>query len=227
MTLEIEVKNKSKWIRKSILKWAEDNLRDFPWRKDITPYKILIAEILLKRTTATAVNRIYTDFIMKYPDFQSLLGEDTKVLEEELESIGYNKQRAIILQDISKEITLDFDGSVPNDKESLIKIKHIGPYTAGAILSLGYNIPNPMVDSNVIRILSQFFCSSILEKKKRAQIDMIAQILVPENNHKDFNLALLDLGGKICTYRKTDCQNCPLKQKCDFARKNFSTKRNH
>lgn len=108
-----------------------------------------------------------------------------------------------------------FGGKIPNDFKQLILIPHIGPYTAGAILSLGYGQPAPMVDSNVERILKRAFENSLPEKAVLKRLHRVAGILVPNKKHDTFNLALLDLGALICTYRIPYCNRCPINSSCD------------
>lgn len=207
--------NRRKKIQERLLKWALKNLRDFPWRKERTPYKIMVAEFLLKRTTSTAVGRIYNEFLRRYPGVNELSKVDVTKLEVFLETIGYHKLRARAFKETSKYIIENFKGSVPNDIKSLLSIPNIGPYTAGAILSLGYNQAAPMLDSNVERIFKRIFKNTIPQKAVFKKLLHVAKIIVPEANHDVFNLALLDLGALVCTYRSIYCYKCPINQFCD------------
>ncbi|MBD3189163.1 MAG: hypothetical protein GF308_00890 [Candidatus Heimdallarchaeota archaeon] len=217
MNVEIinEAKSRSAEISNSILNWGEKNLRSFPWRKNPDPYRILIAEILLKRTTATAVNRIYNEFIGLYPDLKALAKANIDELEDFLQTIGYHKQRSKILKKISRVILNEYNAEIPSDFDSLIAIPNIGPYTAGAVLSLGYGIRAAMVDSNVLRIYKRVFFKSLPNKAVNNVINKVAKIILPQKRHAKFNLALLDLGGLICTYRNTHCLKCPIRNFCD------------
>jgi len=199
-----------------LLKWSEKNLRDFPWRKNPTPYVILVTEVLLRRTTATAVLRIYPSFLKEYSDLKKItVAEETK-LESLLSSIGYHKQRARILKNMAKFLVDKFNGAVPCSRDSLLEIPHVGSYTAGAILSLGCSQPSAMVDTNVERVYGRVFQSYLPKKGQRRFIDEIATMYVPENNHQIYNLALLDLAALICTYGIPRCGICPVKRLCDY-----------
>jgi len=204
-------------IRRAILEWGRHNIRDFPWRRNRSPYKVLVSEILLRRTTASAVLRVYEAFLARYPDVWSLAKADLGELESLLKTIGYHKERALILQEIANVIVCKYGGEIPKDKDELLRIPHIGSYIAGAILSLGYGIPAAMVDSNVERIYSRVFAKSIPKKGLRHAILAIAEGLVPPERHEVYNYALLDLGATVCRYDRPRCKICPLSGLCDTA----------
>jgi len=198
---------------RNILEWGETNFRNFPWRQNTTPYRILIAEILLRRTTAVAADRVYKKFIEKYPDLRTLSKASEMVLASEIKALGYNIIRSKILKEVSESLLSRYE-NIPDDLDNLISIKHIGLYIAAAILSLGYNSPLPMVDSNIIRIMSRFYgkkisqkgCFNILESKLPTEF-------------KTFNLTLLDLGALICKPRYPLCSMCPIRKNCGFGKK--------
>ncbi|MEM3467048.1 MAG: hypothetical protein QXO71_07285 [Candidatus Jordarchaeaceae archaeon] len=215
--LEKEVERKKEEIIRNLLKWGKENIRSFPWRKKRTPYAVLLAEVLLRRTTAKAVCRIYEPLIEKYPNVYSLSHAEVKDLEKMLSVVGYNKQRALILKEMAKFIISEYGGKIPNKKEELMNIPHIGNYIAGAILSLGYGIPSAMVDSNVQRIIGRVFSRTLPTKGKRKAIVEVAEAIVPGKNHELFNFAMLDLGALICKYNEKICQKCPLSTICDSA----------
>lgn len=211
-----EATNKKIEIQRAILEWASENLRDFPWRENRTPYNVMVVEFLLKRTTASAVARIYVKFLKQYPRISELAKADVSKLKDFLQTIGYHKLRAKELVETASYIQRRYGGKIPKSLKELKAIPNIGPYTAGAIRSLGYNERSSMVDSNVERILRRVFKKSLPEKAILKKLRVIAKILVPENNHATFNLALLDLGANICSYRKTRHNICPLRHVCDM-----------
>jgi A/G-specific adenine glycosylase len=198
------------------LKWAEKNLRDFPWRKEPTPFTTLVTEVLLRRTTAAAVLRIYPDFMREYGDPKRIAEVEETKLTSALSTIGYHKQRAKILKAIAKYLVERFNGTVPCSKESLLEIPHVGSYTAGAILSLGCGQPSAMVDTNAERIYRRVFLSHLPKKGQRRFIDQIAAMYVPEDYHQTYNFALLDLAALVCTYGIPKCGICPVKGLCDY-----------
>lgn len=203
-------------IRNSLLGWAETNFRYFPWRESPTPYSVLVTEVLLRRTTASAVSKIFHAFMLQYPNIERLAEADRGKLEELLLKVGYNKQRADILIEMARFVLDQYNCKIPDDKEELLKIPHVGDYTANAILSLGYGIPTAMVDSNVSRIIRRLFISHLPEKVSFNIIQRVANIIAPKEGNQRYNLALLDFGGLICTYGIPKCTICSISQVCDY-----------
>lgn len=212
---EVEVRREK--ISQAVLNWGLHNVRDFPWRRDRTPYRVLVAEIILRRTTAKAACKIYETFIKHYPDIHALSNSDVKELEGILSAVGYHKRRALILKEVAEFIVSKYRGVIPNIKDDLLRIPHIGQYIAGAILSLGYGIPSAMVDSNVQRIIGRLFSKKLPVKRRGQSINEIAEAILPKEGHELFNFAMLDIGALICRYDKTLCQKCPLPAVCDTA----------
>lgn len=202
-------------FQRAVLEWARRNLRDFPWRKDRTPYKVLVAEVILRRTTSKAASRVYGEFLKNWPDIKSLSRAGVSELEGVLKAVGYHKRRARILVDIAKYIEENYGGEIPRGREALLRIPHVGPYVAGAVLSLGYGIPAAMVDSNVSRILSRCFKDSLPKRGLARALQMLAEALIPEEEHATYNLGLLDLGALVCRYDRPRCSICLLRATCD------------
>lgn len=213
-------------LRKELLEWGQVNIRDFPWRKKQSPFSILVAEVLLRRTTAPAVLRIYSSFMNDYGTIEKILVTDEKQIAKALQPIGYYKQRAKILKDISVYICQKLDGAIPSSKESLLEIPHVGNYTAGAILSLGYNQASAMVDTNVKRIYKRVFLHSLPKRAIDRYIDHLASECVPKDKHQLFNLTLLDLAALICRYGTPKCQVCPICMVCDYFEDSKQLKKN-
>jgi A/G-specific adenine glycosylase len=203
-------------FQRAVIGWAISNIRDFPWRKGRTPYRVLIAEVLLRRTTASAVRRVYENFLKSYPTTKDLANANKKELEASLSSLGYHKQRAKILKNIAAFIIREYHGKIPSSAENLLSIPHVGPYIAGAVLSFGYGVPAAIVDSNVDRILRRVFFSSISDKAPPRTIQDLANELVPKHKHQLYNFGLLDLGSLVCRYGMPRCQACPLRAVCDY-----------
>jgi A/G-specific adenine glycosylase len=195
--------------------WTKSNLRNFEWRKSNDPYTVLVSEILLRRTTSKAVKRIFKKFLSKYSSINALNRTPRKELEEFLKPIGYYKERAKILKTISRFIQKKFEGKVPDDITELTSIPHIGRYTAGAILSMAYNKPYPMIDSNVKRVIGRFFLGKDSNVKEK-EVENIILRLLPASWHKEFNLGLIDLGGTLCLPRHPKCYRCPLNKDCKY-----------
>ena len=212
--------NKKKKFNKTLIKWIKNNQRDFYWRENRDAYKVFVAEFLLKRTTSTAAHREYLHFLEKYPNIQTLADADISELEKELEPIGLHKQRAKGVKEAAVYIMKNYNGKFPKTFEKLLKVPHIGNYTAACILSFGMNIPAPAIDSNGQRIISRFFRESIGDFSSSNKILAFSWGLVPRKEHVLFNYGLIDFGAIICTYRGCSKEKCPLHVDCDLFQSN-------
>ena len=205
-------------IRRSLLMWAEGHLRDFPWRRPgTTLYGVLVAEILLKRTTARAVARAYCSFIDQFPNLDSLVLADYERLESVLRPLGLYRQRAKGLKEMAQFLVTEYEGLVPRDIDALSRIPQVGPYAARALVSFGHGFPAAVVDSNVVRVLSRLFRERLTPAETLEKYQEIADVLLDKANHQKFNWALLDLGSLVCRYDMPKCHECPLARYCEHA----------
>ncbi|HDD44289.1 MAG TPA: A/G-specific adenine glycosylase [Candidatus Desulfofervidus auxilii] len=203
---------------KLLLNWWTSNKREFPWRSTKDPYSILIAEMLLRKTTAKQVEKIYTQFLTKYPDPNSLADADKNELEELLKPLGMEYKRAELLKKFGLYIKENYDGKIPLELKKLLKLPGIGMYAANAVLSFVCSKDVPLLDTNFIRVINRVF--GIKSQKSRARDDKkiweFAQTLIPSNNSKNFNLAVLDFAALICKAKKPKCSECPVKNICFY-----------
>jgi A/G-specific adenine glycosylase len=202
-------------IQEALFNWGAQHYRSFPWRKERTPYSVLISEVLLKRTTASATTHVYEEFMALYPNIQTLSKADKKELESLLSRIGYHKRRAEILLEIANHITTKYGGQIPKSRDELLEIPHVGNYTANAVLSFGYGIPAAIVDSNVERIIRRVFLKHFKGKSSKL-VQKIADELSPGENNQLYNYTLLDLGAAVCRYGIPRCKVCPINSLCDY-----------
>lgn len=211
----MSIESRREGIQKNLLEWGKRNFRQFPWRQKRTPYSVLVSELLLKRTTATAAKRVFGEFMRLYPNLQTLSLADAEDLENLLSKIGYHKLRTKIFIGLANYLLSRHCGDIPRSKIDLLEIPNIGDYTANAILSLGYGVPSAMVDSNVERILRRLFLKN-LSKRTRGKIQQVADLLAPTRCNQSYNYALLDLGALICRYGVPHCNLCPISRFCDY-----------
>lgn len=198
--------------------WHSNYTRTFPWRETRDPYKILVAEILLRKTTRTQVEDTYQKIIDKYPKITDLSLANSKNLERILEPMGMQKKRAPLFIKLANHIVNEFDGEIPKNAEELKKLPGIGQYTANAILCLSYNKPLPLVDTNTIRIIERVF--KMKSKKARARTDqaiwLFVEKLLPIGKSRELNLAMLDFANDICKSKNPLCRDCPIKEICQY-----------
>ena len=197
-----------------VLKWADENLSDFPWRQRRTPYEVLIAELLLKRTTATAAARVYEDFLLKFPSLQHIVSASDEELIQALSSVGLQYQRARFVKKLATWILSKHGGCLPGDLKELLEVPGLGNYSATAILSFGYGIPAAVLDTNVERILLRVFRDTLPPRPSWTLLRKVATSLLPKDSHRRYNYGLLDLGRLICRYSEPRCGECPLSSGC-------------
>lgn len=207
-----------KEFQKFVLQWSKKNLRKFPWRKKkVSTYEIFVAEVLLKRTTAKAASAVYGKFLAKFPNIKRLAKSDVEEIEEMIRPIGY-PQRAWEMKNSAIYLVENFGAKFPSTKESLLQIPFVGHYASNAILSLVFNRPYPMLDSNVNRILSRVYLGSNPAHNITKNMRELAQAVLPRIQHRDFNFAMLDIGGTLCLPRNPKCAICPLVTMCKFTK---------
>jgi A/G-specific adenine glycosylase len=202
---------------KAIVSFFDANGQQFPWRKSHSAYKILVSEILLRKTTRAQVANIYPDLFRKYPRLRDLARARIHELEKLLRPLGIWRARARLLKDLASAIDGQ-GGKVLADRDRLLRLPGVGPYAANAVLCLGFGFDLPLVDTNVVRVIERVF--SFTSKKKRPREDELmwsfAASLLPNGRAKQFNLGLLDLANQICTPRKPKCEKCPVSKICNY-----------
>ncbi|MBO8173378.1 MAG: A/G-specific adenine glycosylase [Bacillaceae bacterium] len=199
----------------ALLDWFEQNLRDLPWRRDKDPYKIWVSEIMLQQTQVDTVIPYFEKFIERFPTLESLAEADEEEVLKLWEGLGYYS-RARNLHQAVREVKSEYGGKVPDTREEISRLKGVGPYTAGAILSIAYNRPEPAVDGNVMRVLSRLFHvrDDIQRPATRKKFEASIRQLIAVHNPSYFNQALMELGALVCSPKSPGCLLCPVNAFC-------------
>lgn len=185
-------------FRQKLLTWYDANKRDLPWRRSKNPYHIWVSEIMLQQTRVDTVIPYYERFLDWFPTVESLANAPEERLLKAWEGLGYYS-RVRNMQTAARQIMSDFQGEFPSTYEGISSLKGIGPYTAGAISSIAFNIPQPAVDGNVMRVLARLFevNHDIGNPSNRKIFQAMMEILIDPDRPGDFNQALMDLGSDI------------------------------
>jgi len=211
------VETKRAALVSGLLTWWCTARREYPWRRrGVTPYEVLLAEVLLKRTTARSAERAFPRFLEAWPDVKALLRATDDDLTRALSTVGLQRQRTKTLKDVAWYISLHEGGRIPDTLEGLSRIPHIGPYTARAVLSFAYDIPVAVVDSNVVRVIGRLFSGVLAGRPAQNTVQAVADMLIPKESHREFNYAVLDFGALVCRYTNPRCSVCPVKGQCDY-----------
>jgi len=205
-----------KYLRTKILRWFRDNKRTYPWRRTKDPYKVLIAEMMLRRTKADQVPSVYTEFLRVFPNVKKLAEADQKELKEILYPLGLN-WRIPAFKKIACELMKEYSCKVPRTREELLLLPGVGDYVAGAVLSIAFNKKEWIVDSNVVRLFRRYFgISTSKEGRRDRHVIEFAKIYSSCKIPKKANLALLDFTALICHPRAPSCFKCPISASCFF-----------
>jgi len=202
-------------FRSSLLRWFRHNGRELPWRNGYDPYHVWLSEIMLQQTQMERGVDYFRRWLRRFPDIVSVAGASSYEILKYWEGLGYYA-RARNLHKAAKVMAAEYGGAVPDEYETLLRLPGIGPYTAAAIASIAFNHDVVVVDANVERVFARLFDIDVPLKEKEAQrsIGHIARQLLPPGEARDFNQALMDLGGLVCTPKNPDCGNCPLCRHC-------------
>ncbi len=197
----------------TLLNWFAKHQRDLPWRHTKDPYKIWLSEIMLQQTQVATVIPYYHRWLEKFPTLRSVARAPEDKILKTWEGLGYYS-RARNFHSACKEVISKYDGKVPEDIEEIQQLPGIGRYTAGAILSIAYDKPSPLVDGNVIRVLSRIFAVRENPKTHPETFWELAESLVPKERAGDFNQALMELGATVCAPKNPSCLICPVQNFC-------------
>ena len=206
-------------ISMTLLTWYDANARVLPWRGFHDAYRTWVSEAMLQQTRVETVLSYYERFLSRFPDLPALAAAPEADVLKEWEGLGYYS-RARNLWKGARQVVTEYGGILPREPEKLRTISGIGPYTAGAIASIAYDVPVPAVDGNVIRVLSRIFGIRInaADPETRHRIEALAASLVPAERPGDYNQAVMDLGATVCVPGTPDCGRCPLSARCDAFR---------
>lgn len=207
------------WFRRELRAWAAEFLRDFPWRHGRAPYPIFVAEQLLQKTDATTVVPIYEAVLQRYPTLTALAAAVPGDLQALLQPLGLHF-RAERLQQAAAIVCTRYDGRIPATEAALLQLPGIGPYTARAICSQAFDLPAPVLDTNVARILERFFglAGGDRVKSRCKLLWQAAERVAPATAVGRWNLALIDFGALVCKASRPQCHCCPLQPRCCFGR---------
>lgn len=205
-----------KSLAQPLLIWYRQNARDLPWRKEITPYRVWVSEIMLQQTRVEAVKPYFERFMRELPSVRSLAEVEEQRLLKLWEGLGYYS-RARNLKKAAQQVCAQYGGELPADYAELQKLCGIGAYTAGAIASIAYGIPVPAVDGNVMRVWArlvgceQDILQPAVQKRARAEVASV----IPEQNAAEFTQAMIELGATVCVPAgEARCARCPLQAFC-------------
>jgi A/G-specific adenine glycosylase len=220
-----KITQKSFFSKKLALWHKNDNKRPLPWKDERNPYKVWLSEIILQQTRVEQGLDYYNKFITNYPTIEKLAAaKDTEVFKL-WEGLGYYSRCRNLLV-TARIIAFDLDGIFPNTYETILQLKGVGPYTAAAIASFAFNLPNAVVDGNVYRVLARYFniSTAIDSMEGNKLFALLANELLDKKMPARYNQAIMDFGATICKPKLPLCSTCALQKECaGFLNKNIAS----
>ncbi len=196
---------------RALLRWYAGNGRDLPWRRTRDPYRVLVSEIMLQQTQVSRVLPKYREWMRRYPSLRALARAPVREVREAWYPLGYNV-RPVRLRAIARTVLTRYGGRLPDSKKDLLALKGVGPYTAGAVLTFAYGKAEPILDTNVRRVLRRVFHGS--RSVSDRELWALSGDLLPRRRSYDFNQALMDFGATVCTAKAPTCPTCPMRRIC-------------
>lgn len=192
--------------------WFSKVKRPFPWRNDPSPYMVLVSEVMLQQTQASRVQLYFHKWMHLFPSLESLAQAPEEALIKAWEGLGYYS-RVRSLHKAAKTLVAQYKGRIPQNREELLLIPGIGPYTAGAILCFAFHKRALAIDANVERVLRRVYQISYTNKNARKLIETHLESLLPQENAWHTMEALIELGALVCQ-KNPSCSTCPLSLFC-------------
>jgi A/G-specific adenine glycosylase len=212
-------------LRRAARAWFRKHRRDLPWRQNTDAYRVWLSEIMLQQTQVATVVPYFERFMAQFPTVRALADADETDVLRLWEGLGYYR-RARQLHAAAQVVCRDYDGVFPRMVEELLHLPGIGRYTAGAIASIAYDVPAPIVEANTQRLYARLLAypGELHTKQAQQLLWQFAAAMVPARGAGEMNQALMELGSLICTPREPKCDVCPLLAHCPTAQRGLQAK---
>ncbi len=202
-------------LRRRLLAWYRRHRRDLPWRRTSDPYAVWVSEIMLQQTQVATVVPYFERFLAAFPSIIALAEADERDVLRLWEGLGYYR-RARQMHRAARLLVAEHQAVFPRDLAIVRKLPGIGRYTAGAIVSIAFDLPAPILEANTVRLLSRLigFRGDTSSVAGQNVLWQTAELLLPRRGCGELNQALMELGSLVCAPRTPDCQHCPLISLC-------------
>ena len=207
-------------LTNNLLKWYQKNGRVLPWRTKggahFNAYAVWISEIMLQQTTVATVLTYFDKWMKRFPSIQSLANADLQDVLLTWQGMGYYT-RARKIHECAKVLVEKYNGNIPSNRDELLKLPGIGPYSASSICCFAFNMPETVVDGNVIRVIARLY--GIINEITAKDIYPLAEKLTSHKQGADYASAIMDLGAIICTPTNPKCVQCLWSKSCIACKK--------
>jgi A/G-specific adenine glycosylase len=199
-------------LRKQVLSWGAENLRDLPWRRTRDPWTILVSETMLQQTQVSRVVERLAVVLDKFPDPATCAAATTGDVVTVWAGLGYNR-RPVMLHRAATQIVADHAGTVPSSLKDLLALPGVGPYTARAVRAFAFELSGAVVDTNIGRFYARIYG----RKLSAREVQQFADEAAPEAHPWLWNQSVMELGALVCTKRSPSCGACPVRDLCAWA----------
>lgn len=198
-----------------LLHWYDQHAADLPWRANHDAYRVWLSEIMLQQTQVETVMPYFARFLAAFPTVHDLANASLETVLKLWEGLGYYS-RARNLHQTARLISRDYAGQFPHTVDGLMNLPGIGRYTAGAVASIAFGQPAPVLDGNVIRIFARLLdlSSDVTQSVVKDELWKQAELWLDRDRPGDYNQALMELGRVICKPRSPLCSECPISKHC-------------
>ena len=197
-------------LQEALLAWGREELRDMPWRRTRDPWEILVAETMLQQTQVSRVAPRWRRFLDRWPTATACAAASRADVLRAWQGLGYNR-RAVALHRAAGRIADEHGGVVPRDRDDLLALPGVGPYTARAVRAFAFELDDGVVDVNAARVLARAVSGRRLTA---GEAQRLADGLVPDGEGWLWNQSMLELGATHCRKRLADCARCPVSASC-------------
>jgi A/G-specific adenine glycosylase len=211
-------KTPAAWKRpfaRRLVAWYRRHRRELPWRSTDDPYATWISEIMLQQTQVVTVVPYFERFMAAFPNIRTLAAADEHDVLRLWEGLGYYR-RARQLHRAARILVDEHNAQIPRDLAVVRQLPGVGRYTAGAIVSIAFGLPAPILEANTVRLLSRLvgFRGDTASASGQRQLWQLAEAILPSDDCGTFNQALMELGSQVCTPREPACPRCPVRLLC-------------
>ena len=200
-------------VRRRLLEWYRRHRRDLPWRRNGDAYRVWVSEVMLQQTTVKAVVPYYERFLARFPTVGALAAASEEDVVASWSGLGYY-HRARNLWRGARHVLGHHAGEFPRTLEAALAVPGVGLYTASAVLSIAHDVPLPVVDGNVRRVLARLLALRGAQWQKDGPYYNRAEELLDRGSPGDWNQAVMELGATVCLPRKPACPACPVRSQC-------------
>ncbi len=209
------INDTGEYFSDGLLTWYKENKRILPWRNTRDPYIILLSEVILQQTRVEQGKEYFNNILDRYPTIAALAESDEEGILKLWQGLGYYTRARNLLK-AAKQVMSHYDGKIPDNYNEIRQLKGVGEHTAAAVASFAFNLPHPVIDGNVFRVLARFFGLSAdpSTSKGKSYFKAIAHKILPQKQSSTYNQAIMDFGAIQCVPGMPDCLVCPIQQKC-------------